>query len=659
VGLAVSEWLVLAGIVLVTGSGVPRLFATPRGRWGERLFAALVTLGAACASAGAVGALALGASHELSAPWQVPGGRLALRVDAISAMFVLQIALIAALGAWYGLEYWAQRAHPRNGRKLRAFYGAVIAGMLLLVVARNGVLFLVGWEVMALGAFVLVTAEDDKREVRWVGYVYLVATRLGTLCLFAMFGLLAATSGTLEMDGWPVALASPLRDAIFVLGLLGFGLKAGVMPLHVWLPGAHANAPSHVSAIMSGVLIKMGIYGLVRLTAMSDVPPLWWGYLLVGLGAVSGVLGVAFAIGQHDVKRLLAYHSVENIGIIVIGLGVALIGRSVGRAEIVALGIGGALLHCWNHGLFKALLFLSAGAVVHATGTREIDRLGGLWARMPRTGFAFLVGAVAICGLPPLNGLVSEILIYLGLFRAAALGGGPWLTAALGATSLALIGALALACFVKVFGAVFLGQPRTGDVERAHDPGRAMLVPMGVLAAGCVLIGLGAPLVAVVLDAAVVDFGGVTAPALVRVAPLGWVGIAHVALLVALVAGGWWLAARARRRAAPGEIGTWDCGYAAPSPRMQYTSSSFAQLLVSLFGWALRPAVHRTRVSGTFPGPSSFHSHVPDVVLDRAIVPIVTRARIALTWLHPMQRGSVHLYLAYVLITVVALLFWR
>src|SRR5262249_16708559 len=287
----------------------------------------------------------------------------------------------------------------------------------LQVIARNAVLFLAGWEIMALAAFVLVSTEDDKPAAREVGYVYLVATRFGTLAIFAMFALLAAGGGTLDFDGWPRALASPVGDAIFVLGLVGFGLKAGVMPLHVWLPGAHATAPSHVAALMSGVLIKMGIYGLVRLTSLCAQPPAWWGHTLLALGVLSAVLGVGFALGQHDLKRLLAYHSVENIGIICMGLGVAVLGPAPGRGgprargpgELVALGLAGALLHVWNHGLYKGLLFLSAGSVAHTAGTREIDRLGGLWRRMPWTGLAFLVGAVAICGLPPLNGLVSEL----------------------------------------------------------------------------------------------------------------------------------------------------------------------------------------------------------------------------------------------------------
>ncbi|MBI5518053.1 MAG: hypothetical protein HY909_30060 [Deltaproteobacteria bacterium] len=653
-----SVWLVLTAIALTATSGLPGLLCPRETRAFERLCTALLTLGAACAAASSVGALARRGGAALSAPWPVPGGHLAVEVDALAAVFVLQIAVLTALGAWYGLGYWPQRERAANGRKLRAFYGVVTAGMLLLTVARSAVLFLVGWESMALAAFVLVSTEDERPEVREVGYLYLLSTRFATLCLFAMFALLGAASGTLDLRGWGAAMASPARDAIFALGLCGFGLKAGVMPLHVWLPGAHANAPSHVSAVMSGVLIKTGVYGLVRLTAACAAPPPWWGYALVALGVLSAVLGVGFALAQHDLKRLLAYHSVENIGIILLGLGVAVLGRSTGHPALVALGLAGALLHVWNHGLFKALLFLSAGAVLYATGTRELDRLGGLWRAMPRTGLAFLVGSVAICGLPPLNGLVSELLVYLGLFRLGSGGRGPWLAGALAAPALALAGALALACFVKVFGVVFLGSPRSSAAEGAREAGPLLLLPMALLAGGCAVVGLGAPLLAPALDAAVRAWAPeVSAPTLARVAPLGPVSAASAALLAALAFAAALLGPLIR--AAPRAQGTWDCGYAAPTARMQYTASSFAELLVGLFAWALRPTEQLPSLQGPFPTRASYHSHVPDAVLDRVLRPVFELIYRVFESLRPIHRGSIHLYILYILGTLVALLFWR
>jgi hydrogenase-4 component B len=385
---------------------------------------------------------------------------------------------------------------------------------------------------------------------------------------------------------------------------------------------------------------------------------MWWGVVLVIAGASSGVLGVAFALGQHDLKRLLAYHSVENIGIICIGLGLALIGRTVGSSELVVLGLGGALLHVLNHGLFKSLLFLSAGGVLHVTRTRDIDKLGGLHHRMPRTALAFLVGAVAICGLPPLNGLVSELLIYLGLFHALGeVHSGSWLAGAFAAPALALIGGLAVACFVKAFGSVFLGAPRSPAGDHAHDGGIAMLVPMAVLATCCVFIGLGAIAIAPLLDEASIAWSGSRAiPTVSDLAPLVQVSLVSASVLAAIGIGAWMFR---RTRTVRAERGTWDCGYAAPNPRMQYSSASFADALVGVLGWALRPARHVTSPAGTFPTAARFASHVPDLVLDRGLRPAFEAVGRTLGRLMILQRGSVHVYLLYILGTLLVLLLWR
>ena len=656
-----SDGLVLAGILVVGTSGVPGLFADGRGRACERYAAAAMVGGGVLGIAGAVLALVQGGSGGLAFPWSVPGGAFEVRVDALSALFLVQVFLLAGCGAVYGLAYWRQADHPATGRKLRAFYGVLAAGMALLVVAQQGLLFLAGWEVMALSAFVALTVEDRDPRVRESGYVYLASTRVGTLCLFAAFGVLYTVAGGLRFVVLPAGIATGAAGtAIFALAAVGFGIKAGVMPLHLWLPGAHANAPTHVSAIMSGVLIKTGIYGLLRVTSLFPDPPLWWGGTLLAAGAVSGVAGVAFAIGQHDLKRLLAYHSVENIGIICLGLGLALVGRTLGRPELVVLGVAGGVLHVLNHGLFKGLLFLSAGAVVHTLGTREIDVMGGLLKRMRWSGLAFLIGAVAICGLPPLNGFVSELFVYLGFARALTLPGPTWMAGAAAAAALALIGGLALACFAKVFGAVFLGEPRTERAAGAHEAPAAMLAPMGVLAAGCVAIGLFPGLAAPALDLAARAWApelGASLPRLGALAPLGMVSAGAAALLLA-VAVLWWLLHRAAR-AAPRELPTWDCGYAAPDAHMQYTASSFADTLVGLFAFLLRPRARRPHLSGTFPQQAHFHSEVPEVVLDLWVRPVLAAGARVSEWFRWFQQGSVHAYLVYVLATLlVLLLFW-
>jgi hydrogenase-4 component B len=434
------------------------------------------------------------------------------------------------------------------------------------------------------------------------------------------------------------------------------------MPMHVWLPGAHASAPSHVSALMSGVLIKMGIYGFVRTFSFFPHPPLWWGQLILLMGVVSGVLGVAFAIGQHDFKRLLAYHSVENIGIICMGIGVALIGRTLGSGALVALGLGGALLHTWNHGLFKSLLFFSAGSVLHSTGTREIDELGGLAKRMPWTAFAFLVGAVAICGLPPLNGFVSELFVYLGLFETARLPQSDlWLTGALGAPALALIGALALACFVKAYGAMFLGEPRSHRTDASHESSRWLLGPMAILAFLCAFVGLLPWVVTPVLDRAVATWAPELAfshARLTTLAPLSWISFLAISLAVALAFAVLMVRRHLHQRPAE-QTGTWDCGYVAPGPTMQYSSSSFAQTLVGIFSWALRPKVHNPDTRGIFPHKDAYTSHVDDVVLDSVLIPAAelgSRAAKRMKWL---QRGSMQAYLLYILLTLIVLFLWR
>jgi hydrogenase-4 component B len=658
-----SEWLVLWGIVLAGSSGLPGLLFRRTSMIGQWLTTCLAVLGTGVGLAGVGVFWVTGDSEPIRRPWHLPGAEFDVAVDGLSAVFLLPVFLISLLGGVYGLGYWRQTEHPDDGRKLRLFYGGLTAGMALLVIARNGILFLFGWEVMALSAYFLVTTQGQEKEVREAGWIYLVATHVATLCLFGLFALLRLASGSFALVPLEEGGIGPrMATAVFVLALVGFGVKAGIMPLHVWLPSSHAIAPSHVSAIMSGVIIKMGVYGLARVTSLLPTPPPAWGAVVLSLGVVSGVLGVAFAIGQHDLKRLLAYHSIENVGIIVMGLGLALLGRSAGRPEWVILGLSGGLLHVWNHALFKALLFLSAGSVIHSTHTREIDHLGGLAKAMPWTSLCFLVGAVAICGLPPLNGFVSEFLVYLGLFSTLkGRPGGPFALAAFAAPALALIGALALACFVKVYGAVFLGAARSEHAQRAHESPPSMLGPMAVLVGCCLLIGLAPSLIAPILGKAVTAWAPGLEGAegrLSELAPLGWVTGMGLGLLAAVLAAASLLWLRLRGSVVD-RAATWGCGYVAPTARMQYTSSSFAQMLVGLFGWALRPRTSRPPPMPLFPRQTHFHSDVPDPVLDEAVVPTFRITGWLFSWSRLLQQGSIQIYLLYVFLALIALLLWR
>lgn len=651
-------YLFVAGTILLFLSGGVALLTVRRSHGGEYLALALVLAGCLAGTTATVAALATHTPLQLELPWPLPGGAFALLLDPVAAAFLLPVYLIVALAAIYGIGYWPHVRHPYNGPRLRLFFGTIAAALTLVLTARNGVLFLASWEVMAISGYFLITTENRVEETRRAGFLYLVLTHTGTLALFALFILLQHQTGSLIFPATATLAAGGTATAIFLLALFGFGIKAGLMPLHLWLPGAHAAAPSHISALLSGVMIKSGIYGLVRITGFYADIPLWWGGTILALGVISGVLGVVFALAQHDLKRLLAYHSVENIGIIAIGLGLALLGRATGRPELVALGLAGALLHVINHGLFKSLLFFGAGAVIHATATRELDQYGGLLRKMPVTAYCFLGGAVAICGLPPLNGFVSEWFIYLGLFRSLESAELPLRLATLAAPALALIGGLALACFVKVFGVTFLGLGRSAAVEDAHEAPPSMQLPMVVLLAVCLVVGVVPLCVAPLLDQAVANWRGVEAvgPSLTaELAPVRWLSLMALVLLALLV-----LLYRWQRRRAPageGTVPTWGCGFVRPTPRMQYTASSFADMLTGLFDWALRREQHLPRLEGPFPPPATFASHTPDTVLDRLTLPVSRQISLFATRLRArMQHGVSGLYLLNVALTLCALL---
>ena len=613
--------------------------------------------GATAAAFAGLRALLAGTTVDIAVYWQIPMGSLHLGLDPLSALFVSLIAVIGVLAAAYGRGYLADV--PGRGKVAMSWcwYNFLLAAMLLVVTARNGFLFLVAWEVMSLVSFFLVMFDHEKDEVLRAGWIYLTATHLGTAFLLAMFLVLGA-SGNLD---FAALTASGLPAAfVFAAALIGFGTKAGFVPLHVWLPEAHPAAPSHVSALMSGVMIKTGIYGLLRVMTFLGPPTAWWGWSLVVIGAVSGVAGVLFALAQHDLKRLLAYHSVENIGIIALGLGIGILGTVSANPVVAAMGFCGALLHVVNHGIFKSLLFLGAGSVLHATGTRAIDRLGGLIKSMPVTGAAFLVGAAAICALPPLNGFISEFLVYSAAFKSVAAGTQVW-GGIVVIGGLALIGGLAAACFTKAFGVVFLGEPRSGDAVGVHEAPLSMCWPMAALAALCVVIGLTAPwMVRLVMPAVAQLAPAVRNTTLLSGLPDLMTRISLAALvlagLTALLAGLRWMMLRRRtvRTAA-----TWDCGYAAPTARMQYTASSYAQPVMGMFQTVLRTRCDLRAPQGLFPVDAGLHSRTPDVFVQGVYEPAIRGIVRLATVFRRLQQGQTHLYILYILVTVLLLLIWN
>ncbi|MFA6563814.1 MAG: proton-conducting transporter membrane subunit [Verrucomicrobiia bacterium] len=632
--------LAVAGVAILTS--ILGAFRAPRG------WLAAMLAGALAAAAAATWVLTTGSAWEWRSAFLLGGEAVHLRLDGVSALFLALLAVVGGAAGAYSYEYWADAAHSRSAPRGRAWWSALLLFMGVVLLCSNSLHFLIAWELFTVCAFFLITLDARRREVRAAGWLYLAASHTGTLALFAFFSLLATETGSWDLG--------PVRDQtqlapLFWLALFGFGVKAGMFPLHIWLPSAHANAPSHVSAILSGVAIKMGIYGIVRFSGWLPVPD-GAGWLVAGVGVVSAVLGVAFALGQHDLKRLLAYHSVENIGIILMGVGFALVAAAHGHPAWGALALAGGLLHVWNHGLFKALLFLGAGSVLHATGTREMSRLGGLWRAMPWTASLFALGAAAISGLPPLNGFVSEWLVYLGLFDAVNQPGAAVVGAIPAIVLLAMTGALALACFVKVCGVVFLGAPRSHEAEHAHECGRWMRGSMLVLAAGCVAIGLAPFVFWPAVHTAVVAWQGTWAdvPAPESLVTLGLV---HLALAVSGVVGAIWLWRRAHRHGWVRGL-TWDCGYAAPTARMQYTAGSFAGIITEWFAWILLPERHEHRPVEEFPRHAKFEEHTPETVLERVIEPVAWVVMWVSGVARRLQHGRTHAYILYLILGLIA-----
>jgi formate hydrogenlyase subunit 3/multisubunit Na+/H+ antiporter MnhD subunit len=645
-----AGFLLVALVLLLAGGALPLV---ARFRRAEGTGAALSVAASVAGLVAAVGALRAPGADVLATPWHVPGGAVLLRIDALAAAFLLVIFLVSGLGSVYGLGYWSRAERPGTAARVRVFYALMTAGLALVVTAAHALLFLVAWELMAVSAFFLVATEDAEAEVRRAAWVYLVATHAGTACLFAAFSLLRAGSGSFEIRNVPL---TPVTSVAFLLAVVGFGMKAGVVPLHFWLPAAHASAPSHVSALMSGVMLKAGVYGILRVTSLVDVPPLWWGLLLAALGALSAVSGIAMAAGQADLKRALAYSSVENLGVVWLGVGLAVSGRALGETAWITLGFCGALFHVVSHACFKSLLFFGSGGILHAAKTRSMERLGGLARRMPVTAGLLLVGALAAAGLPLFNGFVGEWLILLGLFgtlRSSAPGG--WLLA-FGAPALALAGALALASFVRIVGVTLLGAPRSPEAEAAHDAPALMTAPMGLLAAACLVLGVWpSAAVPALLAAESAWLGAPVETAFLRatLAPPTW-GLAALAAVLAL-AGALLAALRPR---APRRVPTWDCGYAAPTARMQYTSGSFGAALTTVLPGFLAPTSAAPVTDGAFSRAASFRSEAADPFGARLYEPLAERLGGRLARLRRLQSGRLTLYLVYVFLTMLVTLAW-
>ena len=595
----------------------------------------VLTASVLCLGAAVSALVSPGSTAASTLDWPMPLGQATLALDGLAAWFLMTLAVLTMAVALYSWGYMqSEFAHGGVGAYCSLFC-LLVASMVLLITAADTALFLVGWEGMSLTAFLLVGFHYERPEVRRAAWMYIIINHVSTeLFLLPMFGMMVARSGQLDFASFHAVKAGwgggTSCTVVFLLALIGFGTKAGFMPMHIWLPVAHPAAPSPISALLSGMVIKTGIYGLLRVLSWLPTLPDGCALVMLGCGMVSGVLGVLYALAQHDIKRLLAYHSIENIGIIGLGIGMGMLGQNHHQPILVALGYGGALLHVLNHALFKGLLFLSAGAFIHATGTGDIDRLGGLARRMPINAALFLIAAVSICGLPPFNGFVSEWLLYGSMFagsiRNAGLAAG---SPALGLISLALMGGLALACFAKVFGVVFLGEPRDTSIHPHATPG-SMRLGMYILAGLCIGIGL-LPGLVLPLTRSAVESVAPASPDEWRAAMSGVLtSAARLSLMAGLLLATAGLLLLVRRRfvcagARPigASVATWGCAYAVPTARMQYTASSFAWSLVQSFRNVLWPAEEAAAPKGPFPGHTRMASHVVDMAEHDFFAPLL------------------------------------
>lgn len=655
--------LFLLALVLLAVGGLSALasYSRPRLATACGLFGALS--GTACALVPAGAVLTGGGSLACDYPWTVPAGRFTLLLDPLAAFFVLPIALLAFLCAIYATGYLKDYPRPTALGAHWFFFNFLVAGLLLVVTAANSVLFLAAWEIMTVGSFFLIALEHRQTEVRQAAWLYLVLAHLALMLLFAFFISAGVHCGSLAFAdfGRLAQLPEGLATLLALLAIAGFGVKAGLFPLHVWLPDAHPAAPSHVSALMSGVVVKTGVYGILRVVGLLPTAAPEIGLILMLLGGAGALYGIAMATLQRDIKRCLAYSTVENIGIIFLALGLGFYAVRHGQPTLAALAFAGGLLHCWNHSLFKGLMFLGAGSLLHATGSRDMNQMGGLLKRMPWSGTLLIGGSLAIAALPPFNGLVSEWLLYLGLLQSGlGAGGFGGLLPLLLVGVLGLTGALALVAFTRLIGIALLGEPRTPAAQQAHEAAPSMIAPMVFLLLCCLAIGLLPQLAVGLLTFPLAQLvpGGAEflAPTLAPLAEFGrWGFYLLGGLATATLALLWFLRQR------PGAVGsTWGCGFAFPTPRMAYTGEAYAELTRNhLLPAVLRPLPQgAVAVTGLFPRMVSRLQRSLDPILTRLYLPLVEDIAERCVRLRWLQQGRLPVYLFYIFVTCAVLMAW-
>ena len=633
------------------------------GRWPRRSALAgfgLAVLGSLAGLCAAALVLLTGQTIAFSLPLTLPGASFAILVDPLAAFFLAPLFLISLLGAIYGSGYLAKADGPATGRHC-FFYNLLVLSMALVVCAANAILFLFAWECMSLTSFFLVISDHQEAPVRRAGFTYILATHLGAAALFALFLLAGAKTGSLDFAAFNGLHDLPplFAGILFLLALGGFGSKAGLFPFHVWLPEAHPAAPSHVSALMSAVMVKTAIYALLRILSFLPPAPAWWGGLMLVLGVAGGLFGIGMAATQKDLKRSLAYSTVENVGLIFMALGFWLYAQATHHYFTAALALAGALLHIWNHCLFKSLLFMGAGSLLHGAGTRDLNEMGGLLRRMPRTGLLLIAGAMAVTALPPFNGLVGEWFIYRGLLEGGIKFQG--LAAALPIVLvglMAMIGAMVLVVMVRIVGIGLSGEPRHQGAAAAHEANGRMVGSMAVIALLCLAGGL---MPALLINPVVAVAGTISPGASDLLQNSGclpyWIdgmGIGVVLLILLIFVGSRLLASR-QKAAAP----TWGCGFLFPTARMSYSAEGFSELAHrSFYCDCLRPRVSGGQPVALLPGRVVFAHDAGDFFLQAVYLPLFRTAGGFCSRMRGLQSGLLQIYLFYIFGAMTLLLGW-
>lgn len=644
----------LAGIFLVSLMKV---------RWKGPVVLSVVLLNAMLSGYYAVLSLA-GESFAVTLPGSWVTGPVTLQLDALSGWFLLTINAVFVTGGFYGMFYMKAYREQTNNLSL---HGAVFillhAALLSLCVVQNSIVFLVLWETMTLSAFLAVIFEHEKAATIRAGINYVIQSHVSIV--FLMLGFIWVANKTGSYDFSAIRSYTATHDgvhslALFLCFFIGFAIKAGFVPFHTWLPHAHPAAPSHISGIMSGVIIKIGIFGILRMLLLIQTDYSAVGFVILVFSVISGVYGVMLAIMQHNLKKLLAYHSIENIGIIGMGIGIGCIGLGSGSYLLAVLGFSGALLHTLNHALFKSLLFYTAGNVYQATHTLNVEQMGGLLKKMPQTAALFLVAAIAICGIPPFNGFVSEFLIYSGMYEGmqdAQLVS--LVTIVFSVLGLATIGGLALLCFTKAFGVVFLGTPRHELRQPVHETSLGQLLPLYFIAGFIVLIGVFPQLFLSFLNRPVSLFTGALHAG---ISPLqgnvsgvmqsvSWAAWGFILLTAVL----WWLRKRTVRNRKAAASPTWGCGYVAPTSKLQYTAGSFVRSYSKLFKPILT-VKKEEEVGGVFPQEAHYESHPYDKA-EKWLVdkPVKAFKRFMGCFLF-LQNGKLQVYILYGILFIISII---